>query len=90
MKSDEANYPSLIPLPNEPDNSSLIDLTKEYASVSRGRDDVAVETKGKGTSVLLFKNIGILGHFLGFVYDPNNPKPSSGDFGLKFEEIKKV
>jgi len=90
LKSDEANYPSLIPLPNEPDNSSLIDLTKEYASVSRGRDDVAVETKGKGTSVLLFENIGILGHFSGFVYDPNNPKPSSGDFGLKFEEIKKV
>ena len=90
MKSDEANYPSLIPLPNEPDNSSLIDLTKEYASVSRGRDDVAVETKGKAISILFFTNSGLFGHFSGFVYDPNNPKPSSGDFGLKFEEIKKV
>lgn len=48
LKPDEANYPSLIPLPNEPDSSSLVDLPKEYASVSRGRDDVAVETKGKG------------------------------------------
>ncbi|MBX4159744.1 hypothetical protein [Priestia megaterium] len=87
LKPDEANYPWLIPLPNEPDNSSLVDLPKEYASVSRGRDDVAVETKGKGTSVLFFTNLGILGHFSGFVYDPKNRKPSSGDFGLKFDEI---
>ncbi|MBX9967727.1 hypothetical protein H7K06_09335 [Priestia aryabhattai] len=90
LKPDEANYPSLIPLPNEPDNSSLVDLLKEYASVSRGRDDVAVETKGKGTSLLFFTNLGILGHFSGFVYDPNNRKPSSGNFGLNFDEIEKV
>lgn len=90
LKPDEANYPSLIPLPNEPDNSSLVDLLKEYASVSRGRDDVAVETKGKGTSLLSFTNLGILGHFSGFVYDPNNRKPSSGNFGLNFDEIEKV
>ncbi|MEH6963867.1 hypothetical protein V7195_20865 [Priestia megaterium] len=90
LKPDEANYPSFHFLPNEPDLSSLIDLSKEYVSVSRGRDDVAVETKGKATSVLFFTNLGILGHFSGFVYDPNNRKPSSGDFGLKFEEIKKL
>lgn len=90
LKPDEANYPSFNFLPNEPDLSSLIYLPKEYVSVSRGRDDVAVETKGKAISVLFFANLGILGHFSGFVYDPNNRKPSLGDFGLKFEEIKKL
>jgi hypothetical protein len=78
LKPDEANYPSLI------------DLPKEYVSVSRGRDDVAVETKGKATSVLFFTNRGLFGNFSGFVYDPNDHKPSSGDFGLKFEEIEKL
>ncbi|AUO10302.1 hypothetical protein [Priestia megaterium] len=90
LKPDEANYPSFNFLPNEPDLSSLITLPKEYASVSRGRDEVAVETKGEATSVLFFTNLGLFSHFSGFVYDPNNRKPSSGDFGLKFEEIKKL
>ncbi|MQR86938.1 hypothetical protein GFV16_13550 [Bacillus megaterium] len=90
LKTDEVDYPSFNFLPNQPDLSSLIDLPKEYASVSRGRDDVAVEAKGKAISVLFFTNSGLLGHFSGFVYDPNNHKPSSGDFGLKFEEIKKL
>jgi len=90
LKPDKADYPSFNFLPNEPDLSSLIDLPKEYVSVSRGRDEVAVETKGKAISVLFFTNSGLFGHFSGFVYDPNNRKPSSGDFGLKFEEIKKL
>ncbi|GMG74930.1 MULTISPECIES: hypothetical protein [Priestia] len=90
LKADGVDYPSLIPFSNEPDNSSLIDLPKEYASVSRGRDDVAVETKGKAISVLFFTSSGLFGHFSGFVYDPKNRKPSSGDFGLKFDEIEKI
>ncbi|MFL7941425.1 hypothetical protein [Priestia megaterium] len=90
LEPNEANYPSFHFLPNQPDLSSLIDLPKEYVSVSRGRDDVAVETKGKAISVLFFTNSGLLGHFSGIVYGPNNRKPSSGDFGLKFEEIKKL
>ncbi|MEH7358677.1 hypothetical protein [Priestia megaterium] len=69
-KADGVDYPSLIPFSNEPDNSSLIDLPKEYASVSRGRDDVAVETKGKAISVLFFTSSGLFGHFSVFVYDP--------------------
>ncbi|MED5245660.1 hypothetical protein [Priestia sp. LL-8] len=90
LKADGVDYPSLIPFSNEPDNSSLIDLPKEYASVSRGRDDVAVETKGKATSILFFTNLRLFGHFSGFVYDPKNRKPSSGDFGMKFDEIEKI
>ncbi|MFY2251675.1 hypothetical protein ACOSZH_17445 [Priestia megaterium] len=90
LKADGVDYPSLIPFSNEPDNSSLVDLPKEYASVSRGRDDVAVETKGKAISVLFFTSSGLFGHFSGFVYDPKNRKPSSGDFGLKFDEIEKI
>ncbi|WP_280560021.1 hypothetical protein [Priestia megaterium] len=90
LKPDEANYPSFNFLPNEPDLSSLVDLPKEYVSVSRGRDEVAVETKGEATSVLFFTNLGLFGHFSGFVYDPHNRKPSSGDFGLKFDEIEKI
>ncbi|MFL0471748.1 hypothetical protein ACH0CI_07180 [Priestia sp. 179-F W1.4 NHS] len=90
LKADGIDYPSLIPFSNEPDNSSLIDLPKEYASVSRGRDDVAVETKGKAISVLFFTSSGLFGHFSGFVYDPKNRKPSSGDFGMKFDEIEKI
>ncbi|MHA7742644.1 hypothetical protein [Priestia aryabhattai] len=90
LKADGVDYPSLIPFSNEPDNSSLVDLPKEYASVSRGRDDVAVETKGKAISVLFFTSSGLFGHFSGFVYDPKNRKPSSGDFGMKFDEIEKI
>lgn len=90
LKADGVDYPSLIPFSNEPDNSSLIDLPKEYASVSRGRDDVAAETKGKAISVLFFTSSGLFGHFSGFVYDPKNRKPSSGDFGMKFDEIEKI
>lgn len=90
LKADGDDYPSLIPFSNEPDNSSLVDLPKEYASVSRGRDDVAVETKGKAISVLFFTSSGLFGHFSGFVYDPKNRKPSSGDFGMKFDEIEKI
>ncbi|GAB1770201.1 hypothetical protein [Priestia megaterium] len=90
LKADGVDYPSLIPFSNEPDNSSLIDLPKEYASVSRGRDDVAVKTKGKAISVLFFTSSGLFGHFSGFVYDPKNRKPSSGDFGMKFDEIEKI
>ncbi|GAB1765295.1 hypothetical protein [Priestia megaterium] len=90
LKADGVDYPSLIPFSNEPDNSSLIDLPKEYTSVSRGRDDVAVKTKGKAISVLFFTSSGLFGHFSGFVYDPKNRKPSSGDFGMKFDEIEKI
>ncbi|KZE14416.1 hypothetical protein [Priestia aryabhattai] len=90
LKADGVDYPSLIPFSNEPDNSSLVDLPKEYASVSRGRDDVAVETKGKAISVLFFTSSGLFGHFSGFVYDPKNRKPSSGDFGMKFDKIEKI
>ena len=76
--------------PNVPDSPSLIQLPKEYTQLSKGGGDIEVETKGKSTSILFFTYRGMLDNFSGFVYDPNDHKPSKSDFDGDFKQIEKV
>ncbi|WP_377519519.1 hypothetical protein [Priestia megaterium] len=76
--------------PNASDSPSLIQLPKKYTQLSKGGGDIVVETKGKAKSILFFTYRGMLDNFSGFVYNPNNNKPSKRDFNGDFKQIKKV
>ena len=76
--------------PNVSDSLSLIQLPKEYTQLSKGGGDVVVETKGKAKSILFFTYRGMLDNLSGFVYNPNDNKPSKSDFDGDFKQIKKV
>ena len=76
--------------PNVPDSPSLIQLPKEYTQLSKGGGDIVLETKGKTKSILFFTYRGTLDSFSGFVYDPNDNKPSKSDFDGDFKQIEKV
>lgn len=76
--------------PNVPDSPLLIQLPKEYTQLSKGGGDIEVETKGKSTSILFFTYRGMLDNFSGFVYNPNDHKPSKSDFDGDFKQIEKV
>ncbi|KRF53621.1 hypothetical protein ASG98_24390 [Bacillus sp. Soil531] len=76
--------------PNVPNSPSLIQLPKEYTHLSKGGGDIVVETKGKAKSILFFTYRGMIDNFSGFVYNPNDNKPSKSDFNGDFKQIKKV
>ena len=76
--------------PNVSDSPSLIQLPKEYTQLSKGGGDILVETKGKAKSILFFTYRGMIDNFSGFVYNPNDNKPSKSDFNGDFKQIKKV
>ncbi|WP_375346888.1 hypothetical protein ACEWPB_10320 [Priestia megaterium] len=76
--------------PNVSDSPSLIQLPKKYTQLSKGGGDIVVETKGKAKSILFFTYRGMLDNFSGFVYNPNDNKPSKNDFNGDFKQIKKV
>ncbi|MCR8928940.1 hypothetical protein NLI92_004370 [Priestia megaterium] len=76
--------------PNVSDSPSLIQLPKKYTQLSKGGGDIVVETKGKANSILFFTYRGMLDNFSGFVYNPNDNKPSKSDFNGDFKQIKKV
>jgi len=76
--------------PNVSDRPSLIQLPEEYTQLSKGGGDIVVETKGKAKSILFFTYRGMLDNFSGFVYNPNDNKPSKSDFNGDFKQIKKV
>ncbi|ADF38578.1 hypothetical protein [Priestia megaterium] len=76
--------------PNVSDSPSLIQLPKKYTQLSKGGGDIVVETKGKAKSILFFTYRGMLDNFSGFVYNPNDNKPSKSDFNGDFKQIKKV
>jgi hypothetical protein len=76
--------------PNVSDSPSLIQLPKKYTQLSKGGGDIVVETKGKANSILFFTYRGMLDNFSGFVYNPNDNKPSKRDFNGDFKQIKKV
>nr|WP_280166754.1 hypothetical protein [Priestia aryabhattai] len=44
--------------------------------MSKGGGYIVLETKGKTKSILFFTYRGMLDSFSGFVYDPNDNKPS--------------
>ncbi|MED3854687.1 hypothetical protein P4607_25480 [Priestia megaterium] len=85
IKPNVPNSPSLIQLPKE-----YTQLSKEYTQLSKGGGDIVVETKGKAKSILFFTYRGMIDNFSGFVYNPNDNKPSKSDFNGDFKQIKKV
>jgi hypothetical protein len=76
--------------PNVSHNSSLIQLPKKYDQLSKGGGEIVIEKSGDNYSVLFLTFRGILDNFSGFVYSPNDKKPSPGDFRGDFKQIEKL
>lgn len=76
--------------PNVVNNDSLIALPEEYQNTTKGRGDILVQKKGNKKMILFFTFRGISENFSGFVYSPDNQKPSSGDFSGDFKQIQKI
>ena len=75
---------------NISNNSSLIQLPKKYQHLSSGGGEIVVEKSGDGYTILFFTYRGILDNFSGFVYTPDNQKPSKKTFDGDFKEIEKM
>jgi hypothetical protein len=76
--------------PNVSYTDTLIALPEEYKNTSKGGGDILLEKKGDKKMILFFTFRGISDNFSGFVYSPDNQKPSSGDFSGDFKQIKKI
>jgi hypothetical protein len=76
--------------PNVSYNSSLIHLPKKYEHLSSGGGDIVVEKSADGYNILFFTYRGILDNFSGFVYSPNDQKPSKKALDGDFKEINKM
>jgi hypothetical protein len=72
--------------PNVAHNSQLIRLPAVYREISLGGGEVIVERE----KILFFTFRGILDHFAGFVYSPDDSPPTSGDFAGDFFIIEKM
>ena len=66
-------------------NSSLITSPKKYQYISEGGGEIEVEKTDKGYYILFFTYRGILDNFSGFVYSPNDQKPSKNAFDGDFK-----
>ncbi|MFB5197598.1 hypothetical protein ACE198_22265 [Neobacillus sp. KR4-4] len=76
--------------PNVSNNSWLIQLPKKFKHLSNGGGEIVVEKSGDGFNILFFTYRGILDNFSGFVYTPNDQKPSKKAFDGDFKEIDKM
>ena len=76
--------------PNVSYNSTLIHLPKKYEHLSKGGGEIEVEKTDKGYYILFFTYRGILDNFSGFVYSPNDQKPSKRTFDGDFKQIEKL
>jgi hypothetical protein len=74
--------------PNVSHNSSLILLPEKYARLSKGGGEIVIDKSGN--LVLFFTYRGMLDNFSGFVYSPNDKKPSKRDFDGDFKQIEKL
>lgn len=74
--------------PNVSHNSSLILLPEKYKWLSTGGGEIVIEKNGN--FVLFFTYRGMLDNFSGFVYSPNDKKPSKHDFDADFQQIEKL
>ena len=71
-------------------NSSLILLPERYQYLSKGGGEIEIEKTDKGYYILFFTYRGILDNFSGFVYSPNDQKPSKRTFDGDFKQIEKL
>ncbi|WP_284037360.1 hypothetical protein [Neobacillus sp. 114] len=76
--------------PNISHNSSHLQLPKKYEHLSIGGGEIVVEKSGDGYNILFFTYRGILDNFSGFVYTPNDQKPSKNAFDGDFKAIDKM
>ncbi|CAI8949830.1 Membrane spanning protein [Bacillus sp. IT-79MI2] len=76
--------------PNVDYNNKMIHLPKQFTSTSKNGGDVLIQQNENGTSVFFFTYRGILDNFSGFIYTPNDIKPSKSDFNSEFKEITKM
>ncbi|WP_238579198.1 hypothetical protein [Neobacillus niacini] len=74
--------------PNVSYDSLLIHLPKKYDQLSKGGGEIVIEKNGN--LILFFTYRGILDNFSGFVYSPNDKKPSQSDFDGDFKQIEKL
>jgi hypothetical protein len=74
--------------PNVPHSSSLIQLPEKYHRLSKGGGEIVIEKNGN--LILFFTYRGILDNFSGFVYSPNDKKPSQRDFDGDFKQVEKL
>lgn len=76
--------------PNVSHDSSLIQLPEKYIGLSKGGGEIVIEKDGNNSSILFFTYRGILDNFSGFVYSPDDKKPSQHDFDGDFNEVEKL
>ncbi|WP_258535644.1 hypothetical protein [Bacillus sp. 03113] len=76
--------------PNVSHNSTLIQLPEKYAQLSKGGGEIIIDKNGDDSSVLFFTFRGVLDNFSGFVYSPNDQRPSNRDFDGDFKQVEKL
>jgi hypothetical protein len=76
--------------PNVSYNTTLIHLPKKYQHLSSGGGDIVVEKSGDRYTILFFTYRGILDNFSGFVYTPNDQRPTKKTFDGDFKEINRM
>ncbi|MBU0679510.1 MAG: hypothetical protein KJ626_15525 [Verrucomicrobia bacterium] len=64
-----------------PDEIGLIALPRGLDQTSKGGGKIMVEWEGNVIRVLFYYYRGMLGHFSGYVYRPDDTEPKDGDFG---------
>ncbi|MFJ7976648.1 hypothetical protein ACIQZI_13245 [Peribacillus sp. NPDC096379] len=74
--------------PNISYDSSIIQLPEKYDQLSKGGGEIVIEKNG--SFILFFTYRGMLDNFSGFVYSPNDKKPSQHDFDGDFKQIEKL
>ncbi|MFD3449720.1 hypothetical protein ACFDTO_34670 [Microbacteriaceae bacterium 4G12] len=76
--------------PNVDYNNEIIHLPKQFTSTSKNGGDVLIQQNENGVSVFFFTFRGILDNFSGFIYTPNDIRPSTSNFNSEFKEITKI
>lgn len=76
--------------PNVSYNATLIHLPDSLRHLSLGGGDVVIDGAGERTKILFFTFRGILHHFAGFVYSPDDSAPQDGDFLSDFIIIRRM
>lgn len=73
--------------PNVAHNEALIQLPDEYKYLSKGGGDITVQEENR---VFFFTFRGVLNNFAGFIYSPENQKPTNDFFNVDYIKIKKM
>ncbi|MGP3610995.1 hypothetical protein [Anoxybacteroides rupiense] len=75
--------------PNLLNDQSFIRLPKKNKHLSKG-GEIMIEKNNDDYTIFFFTFRGISDNFSGFVYSPNDQRPSKHDFSGDFKEIKRL